>query len=491
MPSVYGLTAEGWVGKPLSVIVDELQTGYLNIIGDSAGTEADGTIPLDSVVGQEITLLSDLFGAQWDLMQGVVSAFDPNQAPDAQLDALCALTGTTREPDTFSSVTATATGTPLTVLLVGRGVKTADTGARFATTEQKTITALTAWVALTAYVVGDRRTNASRAYVCITLGTSAGATGPISTGSDITDGTVHWQYLGEGTGAVDVAVEAVEAGPVGALAGALTVISTPVAGWSSVINLLDANPGALQETDPLLRARREAELAGQGGSTADAIRAAVLSVNEGSTDPNHQPPTSVTVFYNDTDTTDADGLPAHSVEVLAQDGTDQDIIQAIWDAVGAGTGTFGNQSVGMAIDSEGNPQPVYWSRPVEVPIYVVATAKYDPSVWAVGSDAVVAQAILSALLTYGAQQVQISVDVRLTKLSAAMITGPQATDNDGLAVVPAPAGSVAAAGILEIDPLFFGTAPAPVTSTQVPIGRREIAVFDSTRCTITAASETP
>lgn len=491
MALVFGLTPEGWFGKPLSVVVDELQTGYLGIVGDSAGTEPDGTIPLDSNIGQEITLLADGFGAMWDLMQGVVSAFDPNQAPDAQLDALCALTGTTREPDTFSLATVTAVGAPLTVLLAGRGVKTSDTGARFATTTTATIVAAGAWTGLTLYSVGDQVTNASRIYVCITAGLSNISGGPTTTAADITDNLVHWKYLGEGTGAIDIDVEAVDPGPVGALSGTLTVIATPVSGWTAVSNFLDAAPGALQETDPLLRARREAELAGQGGSTADAIRAAVLAVNEGSTDPNHQPPTSVTIFYNDTDLTDADGLPPHSVEVLVQGGTDQDVIQAVWDAIGAGTATFGNQAVGTAVDSEGNAQPVNWSRPVAVPIYVTATARYDQAQWAAGSDAIVAQSILSALLTYGEQQVQISVDVRLTKLSAAMLTGPQAIDNSGIAVAPAPAGSVAAAGILEIDPLFFGTAPAPASSTQVAISRRQIATFDSSQCTITAASETP
>jgi uncharacterized phage protein gp47/JayE len=475
----------------MSVIVDELQTDYLGIIGDSAGTESDGTIPLDSVAGQEITLLADGFGAMWDLWQATVSAFDPNQAPDAQLDAICSLTGTTREPETFSTVTATTTGDPLTVLNIGRVVATSDTGARFVTTEAKTITALTAWATLTAYVVGDRRTNNNRSYIVITAGTSAGAGGPTTTASDITDGTVHWKYLGEGTGAIDVACEAESAGPVGALAGTLTSIATPVSGWSSVTNLLDALPGADQETDPALRARREAELAGQGGSTADAIRAKILAVNEGSSDPDHQPPTTVTVFYNDTDATDSDGLPPHSVEVLVQGGTDQDIVQAVWEAVGAGTATYGNQTPGVATDSEGNAQVVNWSRPVEVPIYVTGIAQYDAAQWPTGSDALVAQAVLSALLTYGEQQVQIGVDVRMTRLATALMSGPSATDSDGLAVAPAPDGSVAVAGLLEISPLFFGTSPSPVTSTTVVITRRQIATFDSTRCVITASAETP
>lgn len=490
MPT-YGPTINGWVGKPGSVVQSELDAGFRGIIGDSAGTEDDGTIPLDSLVGQEIVLLTDFFGAQWDLLQGVVSAFDPNQAVDAQLDAVCAITGTTREEETFSTATVTCTGTPLTVLNVGRAVETSDTGARFLSTSAGTITALTAWVALTLYVAGNRRTNAGRCYQCITGGTSAGAGGPTTTSSDITDGTAHWEYLGEGTGAIDVPFEAVAAGPVGALAGALSEIATPVDGWQTAVNLLDANPGALQETNPALRARREAELAGQGGSTADAIRAAVFAVNEGSSDPAHQPPTSVTVFYNDTDLTDADGLPPHSVEVLVQDGTDQDITQAVWDSVGAGTATVGNQ-VGVATDSEGNSQTVHWSRPEEVDLYVTATVYYDAAQWPAGTtDALVAQAALSALLTYGDNVVQIGVDVRMTKLASVFLTGPSQTDSTGTAVVPAVEGSVAAPGLLEVTPLFFDTSPAPASSTTVAISRRQISVFDSSRCVITASAETP
>src|ERR1700744_3987273 len=103
MATVYGLTPEGFLGKPLDVIVDELQTDYLAILGGSAGTEPDGTIPLDSLAGQEIVLISDVIAAQWDLQQATVASFDPNQASDTALDDVCALTGTTREAETFST----------------------------------------------------------------------------------------------------------------------------------------------------------------------------------------------------------------------------------------------------------------------------------------------------------------------------------------------------------------------------------------------------
>jgi hypothetical protein len=59
--------------------------------------------------------------------------------------------------------------------------------------------ALTAWAAATAYTVGQLRTNNSNIYQCITAGTSAVSGGPTSTSADITDGTVHWKYIGAGT----------------------------------------------------------------------------------------------------------------------------------------------------------------------------------------------------------------------------------------------------------------------------------------------------
>lgn len=489
MATVFGLTPEGFLGKPMDVIVDELQTDYLAILGGSAGTEPDGTIPLDTLAGQEITLIADVVAAQWDLQQAIVASFDPNQASDVALDAVCSLTGTTREAETFSLDTATCTGVPLTVLLANRVVKTADTGALFVTQTQVAIAALTAWASSHAYIAGARVTNGGNAYVCTTGGTSAGSGGPTTTASAITDNTVTWRYLGQGTGAVDVVTEAQSAGPVGALSGTLTVINTPVDGWQGVINLLDAAVGSLQETDPALRARREAELAGQGGSTADAIRAAILKVNEGSADPNHQPPVSCTVFYNDTDATDVNGVPPHAVEVLVQGGTDQDITQAVWNSVGAGTATTGNQ-MGTATDSQGNPQAVNWSRPVPVLMYVTATVEYDPSQWPANASAAVAQAALSALLTYG-QAFPIGVDVRMLALGTSIITGPSATDASGNAVVPAPSTSAAAPGILDVSPLLFGITASPSTSTNVVVSLRQIATFDSTRCVITAVATTP
>lgn len=51
-----------------------------------------------------------------------------------------------------------------------------------------------AWVASTAYTVGQVRTNSANVYRCTTAGTSAGSGGPTGTGASISDGTVTWTW---------------------------------------------------------------------------------------------------------------------------------------------------------------------------------------------------------------------------------------------------------------------------------------------------------
>jgi hypothetical protein len=57
------------------------------------------------------------------------------------------------------------------------------------------------WATSHGYALGVQITNAGNVYQCITAGTSASSgPGPNTTGSDITDGTAHWEFLGIGTG---------------------------------------------------------------------------------------------------------------------------------------------------------------------------------------------------------------------------------------------------------------------------------------------------
>ena len=56
-----------------------------------------------------------------------------------------------------------------------------------------------AWLASTAYVLGQVVTNGGNLYRCRTAGTSAGSGGPTGAIADITDGSAHWRYLQVGS----------------------------------------------------------------------------------------------------------------------------------------------------------------------------------------------------------------------------------------------------------------------------------------------------
>ena len=68
-----------------------------------------------------------------------------------------------------------------------------------------TVTAVAAaWLGSHAYLKDDVVINGGKSYRCITAGTSAASGGPTGTGLDITDGTVHWAYVGTGPSAIRV-----------------------------------------------------------------------------------------------------------------------------------------------------------------------------------------------------------------------------------------------------------------------------------------------
>lgn len=485
----YGVSPTGFYSKPFDVIASELDQDLRAILGDSAGTNSDGTIPYQSMAGQLKALLLDGFSAQWDLLQAVYANLDAAQAVGTFQDVICALTGTIRNPAEQSVATGYAIGAPNTVLSPNRAAGVAGTTVRFSTPTGTTVSIATgnAYQPNSAHAIGDVVYSGGNTWQSQSVGTG-GASGPSGFGPYFGDNGVTWAFLGAGIGIAVVPFLSDVTGPIGVATGGLNTILTPVNGWNAVYNPMAAVLGAVQEADPSLRIRRDQEIATTGNATTDAILANVLSVNQGSTDPNHQPPTSVQVFYNDTDVTNVNGLPPHSVEVLVNGGTAQDIVQAIWESVAAGTATYGNTQ-GVAIDSEGQNQTVYYSVPTPVPIYVTAVGGYDASQWPANSQATVAQAMLSAFLT-ATQNFPIGVDARTSKLNAYIMQGPAGTTG-GLALVPAPPSNPPVPGLLEVSTLQLGLATGPTGTGNIPIGIRSVAVFAAAQCSFSAAPETP
>lgn len=453
MTITYGLTALGFVPKPQDVCRSE--------IGASLRAKRGASIDLTdgSLLGQMVGIFSEREASLWDLGQADYSALDPDATAGAALEAVCALTGTFRGAARKSVVIETLTGTPGTIVTGGAQINTVSTNAAFATAASATIATLAAWATGHAYVLGDRVTNSSRAYQCITAGTSAGSGGPTTTALDITDNTAHWYYLGEGTGAVDVLTKSVLADAIVAVSGDLTNKQTPVGGWQSATNLFDATVGAPVQTDAQLRLTRLEELSASGNSPADAIRAALLVITG---------VFACTVFVNDTDVTDGNGQPPHSVQALVQGGDDTAIANVLSQNVAAGIKTYGTTTVSVD-DSQGTPHDWKFTRPAAVPIWIDITLTYNPAMPAQGGYPADGDTqVIAALVNYGN-----SLSAGRDSVAAAL--GSKAFLVQGVLDVPR-SGSLGGT--------LIKTSASPTADTTITITPFQIATYDTSHVTV-------
>jgi uncharacterized phage protein gp47/JayE len=241
-------------------------------------------------------------------------------------------------------------------------------------------------------------------------------------------------------------------GPVQAPAGTLTVIETPVTGWTSATNALDADPlGEDLESDAALKLRRLEELAIAGRATTEAIRAKILEIDE---------VTAALVFENDTWITDVDGRPPKSVDIVVQDGDEDEIAETIFDVVAAGIETIGDIPKTVT-DSQGFAQTIKFSRPASVDIYVEFDLTIDSNFYPTDGDDQVKAAVVAwgdalgigtDVISHGSDSLECSI-----------------TDIPGIT------------GIV----LRVGKVASPPNDNNVDIEPREIADFDTSRITVT------
>lgn len=408
IPSLpYGLGPGGFVAKPLAKIREDMKTGLR-----AATARPDGTQVLNTEVGVAAAIV-DVFAPVarelWELAEAVYAARTREGASGAALDDVAALTGSTRDEASRSLVTLTLGLDPDVFVPAGSVVS----------------------------MVGAPSIR-------------------FRTRVDVTADGDGGEFL--------VQAEAEEAGPIAAPSGSLTVIESPVAGWTTVTNVLDAAVGAARETDPSLRAKSEAELATAGTAPLDAIRADLLDVPG---------VVSVSVFHNVLDTLDGNGLPPHSVEAIVYDGTsdgsavtDEAIAEALFAAVAAGIATHGSISV-VVQDDTGESHTVRFSRPVERLVYVSATLNVARvRGWSDSS----ADSVKTALVSFARAAFLVGDDVvRFRWLSS--IFG--------------------VAGVIDVTAFTLDFTGSPAATSNLVIGARELAAFDTSRVVLTINEITP
>lgn len=447
--SQFGLTNQGFIQKQVDDLIADLQAAFQQAFGASIDVSAT------SRFGQLIGIFAERLVELWNFLAAVYAAFDPDQATGVSLLALCALTGTTPIIPTSSVAVITLTGTPSTVVPIDSLVAVSGTGSVFELQAAATIASVSAWATSSSYLQAARvKANGSVWQLTSASGTSASSgSGPSGTqGQSVTDNTCTWLNLGQGTGAVDATFNSEATGPVVANNGTLTVIQTPVSGWSSAYNVSAAVLGVGAESTAALRQRRVAELHGPGRSTVGAIQAAILNVAG---------VTACTVFENPTDTTNGAGMPPHSVEVLVNAGpVALTLATQIFEYVAAGIATTGNQTPVTVTDSMGQTHSIYYSNPVDVPIYVVLNLVVDPNVFPSNGD----QLAINNILGYGSL-LPGGYNVVASQLGAAILGGVPS-----LNLEPVP-------GVLDAGLPYIGTSPSPGGSTTIVIAARSQATF--------------
>ena len=483
----FGITPEGFVLKRLADISAEVDVELKIIFGPNINL-----LP-ESVLGQIRGIFSERESLIWELAQATYNSQYPDTAAGINLDNVVSITGIERRPPTFSTVGLTLFGIAGTIVPTNSQVSlSTDPSVRFLTDESSTILAAVDEVQKLNFsnvpdsgsfaidfdgqttgliLFSDGAAAVETALELLSNIDGVTVTGDFTLGFTITfDGALvggqdqplftivtNTLFLG----ATPVAVTPVESvkgalaqssvgatadvlGSINANSGTVTVIDTPVAGWSSVTNPIDAVPGLDIETDAELRSRRNDTLQISGAATVDAIRAELLTITGVST---------AIVFENNTFIVDVGGRPPKSFEAVVVGGTNEDIAQKIWDTKAAGISSFGSVSE-VVIDSQGFSQTVSFSRATSVPIWLELDLSTDVSFPIDG----VTQTV-NAILAYG-EQLLIGEDVIvIPDLICALneITG-----------------------LLNVV-VRVGIAPSPTLSSNIAIAIQEIAEFDSSR----------
>lgn len=241
-----------------------------------------------------------------------------------------------------------------------------------------------------------------------------------------------------------------ENGAISAPADSLNVIRTPVIGWDTISNVLAASEGRLTETDEELRLRFANTKFDKSTNILDALYSALNNI-EGVE--------NAAVYENDTNFTDANGLPPHSVSAIVLGGDDDTVAETIWENKPYGIQTYGNTTVNI-VDSQGFTRPINFKRPTPIFIYVDLHITADPSFPADGIDK-----IKGDIIQYAKDNFTVGEDVVYSRLYTPI------NQVDGH----------------QIDSLKIGTSPSPVGTSNISIAYDQISQFVSANISITVS----
>lgn len=371
-----GLSASGFERKRLTDIKEEIEVALKSVFGENID------LAPQSGFGQFVGIVSEALSDQWINQENIYNSQYPSTAQGNQLSNVVMYNGIERKQASKSTVTATISGVNGTTIPVGSQASVVGTEDIFVTLSEVIITG----------------------------------------------------------GSIDVSMESLNFGSISAAAGTLTQIETPIFGWTSITNALDAVEGLDEETDAELRVRREQSTQALGQNLIDSLFGQLSNLDG-----------VIDVVVKDNKTAiPADGIPAYQFLVSIKGGANASIAEIIWNNTPQGIASAGAVTE-VITDAQGFPQDVKFTRPSEVDIYFKVDITTDADFPGTGSDD-----IKAAIVAYGEENFGIDDDVILSEFYTPINTIP---------------------GITSID-LFIGLAPSPAGTSNIVIAIDEISDYD-------------
>jgi uncharacterized phage protein gp47/JayE len=327
----------------------ELQAYYTQALQAIYGSNID--LSSSSPDGQLMQILVQASLDIEDLLAQIYASFDPNEAVGVQLDARCAINGIQRQAgsETIQNITV-VTAQSLTLYGLDQ-------------------------TAQTPFTVAD---NSGNQYQLITTQNVA------------TPGSNSFIF------------QCTVTGPIQSSPNTITNQITVVVGVTSVNNPTTYTTlGIAQETDQALRLRRLKSVQQPSQGYFNALFAALSNVAG---------VTSVFLYENNGSSTDANGVPGHSIWAIVQGGSNSDIANAIYYKRNAGAGMKGSVSVNIT-QVDGSTQTIYFDRVSPESLYVQFMASSIDGIHLPNTQAILSQ--LSAMFVPGVGQ-EINVNALAT-----------------------------------------------------------------------------
>jgi len=478
----YGVLDTGFVVKRLTEILNSDRARAVTLFQDlvQPGDVVDTSD--SSILGRLIGIISPAEADVWEAAQEVYDAFNPNSATGIALDNLVFLSGLTREDPTYSTAQAIFTGDVGTLIPAGQTIRATTSTNDFRNTTSVTLSANSAvGVGVSPSTVADNATytltysnSSSSTTISYTSPTSSsrasilsGIAGVINSSHPLLDTSIsnnilyvtvadqtssyNWTSstnLGINKSSNISSVQAVNTGPIAQEANTITQIQTPVLGWDSVTNPLAATLGSNEETDTELRERFRESKYLRASNILESLYSSLISLS------NVQ---EVQIYENDTDSTDSNGIPAHSFMPIVLGGLDSDVASTIWKRKPMGILSYGNTSYTI-YDSQGFAHNIGFERPVPVPIYISMNITTNSNYPESGDDT-----IKTNLISYFRDNFGIGDDIIYSRLYT-------------------PINNVAGH---QVNSLTVGTSPNPTGAGNITIAFNQIASLSTANIIIT------